>query len=74
MALRVGDVLCEAVEVGHQRHHLCYGLSLLDALNVALIGVLAHRADGDDAFGPGHLEVEVGVLGDGHEFGVTWPS
>jgi hypothetical protein len=29
-------------------------------------------ADGDDPVGARHLELEVGVVGDGHELGVTW--
>ena len=48
--------------------------SLLNALDVALVGMLARRADGDDAVGSRHLELEVGVVGDGHELGVTWRS
>jgi len=51
MALGVRDVLSEAVEVGDQGHRLHYGLSLLNALDVALVGVLALHADGDDAIG-----------------------
>jgi hypothetical protein len=30
-------------------------------------------ADGDDPVGARHLELEVGVVGDGHELGVAWP-
>ena len=71
MALRVGDVLSEAVEVGDQGHCLHYSLGLLEALDVALVGVLARHADSDDAVGSWHLELEVGVVGDSHEIGVT---
>jgi hypothetical protein len=30
------------------------------------------RANGDDAIGARHLQLEVGVFGDGHELGVAW--
>jgi hypothetical protein len=33
--------------------------------------VLARHADSDDAVGSWHLELEVGVVGDSHEIGVT---
>ena len=36
--------------------------------------MLAHRVDGDDTVRSWHLELEVGVVGDGHELGVAWPS
>jgi hypothetical protein len=29
---------------------------------------------GDDPVGTRHLEFEVGVVGDGHEFGIAWPT
>jgi hypothetical protein len=35
--------------------------------------VLESRADGDDSVGPRHLELEVGVVRDGHELRVAWP-
>ena len=47
-------------------------LGVLDALDVALIGVLERGADGDDTFRARHLQLEVGVVGDGHELGVAW--
>jgi len=34
--------------------------------------VLARRGDGDDAVRTRHLELEIGVVGDGHELGVAW--
>jgi hypothetical protein len=34
--------------------------------------VSIHGADGDDPVGARHLELEVGVVGDGHELGVAW--
>ena len=45
---------------------------MLDALDVALVCVLAHRADRDDVVGAQHLELEVGVVGDHHELGIAW--
>jgi len=35
--------------------------------------MLACRADRDDAVGARHLELEVGVVGDGHKLGIAWP-
>jgi len=72
--LGVGDVLVAVVETGQDRQRLSQSLSLLDALDVALVGVLARRADGDDAVWSRHLELEVGIVGDGHELGVAWSS
>ena len=73
MVLGVGDVLREPMEVGDQELHLDYGLGLVDTLDVALVCVLARRADGDGAIGPQHLELDVVVVGDRHELGVAWP-
>jgi len=44
---------------------------VLNALDVALVGMLERRSDGDDALWTRHLQLEVGVVGDGHEFGVA---
>ena len=41
------------------------------ALDLALIGVLERGADGDDPVGAQHLELEVCVVGDGHELCVA---
>jgi hypothetical protein len=35
--------------------------------------VLVSGVDGDDPVGPRHLELEVGVVWDGHELHVAWP-
>ena len=35
--------------------------------------MLACHADGDDAIWARHLELKVGVVGDGYELGVAWP-
>jgi hypothetical protein len=34
--------------------------------------VSVRGADGDDPIGARHLELEVGVVGDGHELGIAW--
>jgi hypothetical protein len=34
--------------------------------------MLVRRAHGDDAIRAGHLLLEVGVVGDGHELGIAW--
>jgi len=46
-------------------------LPILDAFDVALVRVLEGGADGNDALGTGHLQLQVGVVGDGHELGVA---
>ena len=46
-------------------------LPILDALDVALIGVLEGGADSEDFLGSGHLQLEVSVVGDGHELCVA---
>ena len=46
---------------------------MLDAFDVALVGMLERRADGDDALRTRHLHLEVGVVGDRHELGVARP-
>jgi hypothetical protein len=35
--------------------------------------VSVRGADGDDPVGAQHFELEVGVVGNGHELGVAWP-
>jgi hypothetical protein len=49
------------------------GLSVLHALHVAFVRVSVRGADGDDPVRARHLELEVGVVGDGHELCVAWP-
>ena len=48
--------------------------SILDALDVALVCVLVGGANGDDSLGSGHLQLQVSVVGDSHELGVSWSS
>ena len=47
---------------------------MIAALNLALVGVLEGGADGDDPTGAQHLQLEVGVVGDGHELRIAWSS
>jgi hypothetical protein len=68
VALRIWRLLGEALQVGDE------GLGVLHALHVAFVRVSVHGADGDDPVGARHLELEVGVVGDGYELGVAWPS
>ena len=42
------------------------------ALDLALIGVLEGGADGDDTARSRHLQLQIGVVGDGHELCVAW--
>jgi hypothetical protein len=44
---------------------------MLDALYVALVGVLIGGPDGDDTLSAWHFELEVGVVGNRHEFGIA---
>jgi len=44
---------------------------ILDAFDVALVRVLVGGADGDDALGSEHLQLQVGVVRDSHRLGVS---
>ena len=67
----VQGLACHFVEGGCEGLVLRLSFCALDTLNVALVGVLERRADGDDALWTRHFELEVGVVGDGHELGVA---
>ena len=67
----VQGLACHFIEGGCEGFVLRLSFRTLDALDVALVGVLERRADGDDALWTRHLELEVGVVGDGHELGVA---
>ena len=47
---------------------------MITALDLALIGMLEGGADRDDPAWARHLQLEVGVVGDGHELRVAWTS
>jgi hypothetical protein len=72
--LRVGCLLGEAFQVGNEGLRLYEGLSVLHTLHVAFVRVAVRGSDGDDPVRARHLELEVGVVGDGHELGVARPS
>jgi hypothetical protein len=72
VALRIWHLLGEALQVGDEGLGFGEGLSVLHALHVAFVRVSVHGSDGDDPVGARHLELEVGVVGDGHELGVAW--
>jgi hypothetical protein len=72
--LCVGRLLIEAFQVGDEGLGLDEGLCVLHAFHVAFVRVAVRGADGDDPVGAWHLELEVGVVGDGHELGVARPS
>jgi hypothetical protein len=57
--------------VGDEGLGLGDGLSVLHTLHVAFIRVSVCGSDGDDPVGARHLELEVGVVGDGHELGIA---
>jgi hypothetical protein len=73
VALHVWRLLGEALQVGDEGLGFGEGLSVLHALHVAFVRVSVRGADGDDPVGARHLELEVSVVGDGHELGVAWP-
>ena len=73
MALHVWHLLGEVLQVGDEGLGLGEGLGVLHALHVAFERVFVRGADGDDPVGARHLELEVGVVGDGHELHVAWP-
>ena len=50
----------------------CYGV--IATLGLTLVGMLEGGADSDDSVGARHLQLEVGVVGDGHELHVAWLS
>ena len=62
---------CHLVEGGCKGLVLRLSLRVLDALDVALVGMLERGADGDDTLWTRHLQLEVGVVGDGHELSVA---
>ena len=44
------------------------------AFDFALISALEGGADGDDPTGTRHLQLEVFLVGDGHELCIAWSS
>jgi hypothetical protein len=72
VALRIWHLLGEVFHVGDEGLGFGEGLNVLHALHVAFVRVSVRGADGDDPVGAQHLELKVGVVGDGHELGVTW--
>jgi hypothetical protein len=73
VALHVWHLLGEALQVGDEGFGFGEGLGVLHALHIAFVRVSIRGADGDDPVGARHLELEVGVVGDGHELSVAWP-
>jgi hypothetical protein len=71
MALRIWRLLGEDLQVGDEGLGFGEGLGVLHPLHVAFVRVLVRGADGDDPVGARHLELEVGVVGDGHEHGIA---
>jgi hypothetical protein len=53
---------------------LTHGHRNIIVLLFAEVGLSKISTYGDDPMGTRHLELEVGVVGDGHEFGVAWPT
>jgi hypothetical protein len=74
LQLRIGRLLGKAFQVSDGGLGLGEGLSVLHAFHVAFVRMAVHGADGDDPVGTWHLELEVGVVGDGHELGIARSS
>ena len=45
-----------------------------DAVLLAVVGLLAAALTGDDPLVARHLQLQIGVVGDNHELGETWPA
>ena len=45
-----------------------------DLVLLVVVSLLEATFDGDDPLRVGHLELEVGVVGDGHELGKAWST
>jgi hypothetical protein len=71
VALHIRHLLGEALQVGDEGLGLGEGLGVLHALHVAFVRVSVRGSDGDDPVGAWHLDLEVRVVGDGHELGVA---
>jgi hypothetical protein len=72
VALRIWRLLGEALQFGDEGLGFGEGLGVLHALHVTFVRMSVRGADGDDPVGARHLELEVGVVGNGHELGVAW--
>jgi hypothetical protein len=72
--LHVGRFFGEAIQVDDKGFELGEGFDVLHAFDVALVSVAVRGSDGDDSLGARHLELEVSVVGDGHELGVARSS
>jgi hypothetical protein len=67
MTFHVWHLLREAFQVGDEGLGLGEGLGVLHTLHVAFERAFVRGDDGDDPVGARHLELQVGVVGDGHE-------
>ena len=65
-----GDLFLEGGELSGGDDCCC----VTAALDFTLTGTLEGGADGDDPVGARHLQLEVCIVGDGHELRVAWMS
>jgi hypothetical protein len=72
--LCIGRLFGEAIQVGNEGFGLDEGFGVLHAFHVALVSMAVRGSDGDDSLGARHLNLEVSVVGDGHELGVARSS
>jgi hypothetical protein len=71
--LGVGHFSSEVLQIGDECLGVDERLSVFDALDVSLIGMTVCGTDGDNARGPRHLQLQVRIVWNDHELGVTWP-
>jgi hypothetical protein len=69
--LHVGRLFGEVIQVGDEGFELSEGFGVLHAFHVALVSMVVCGSDSDGSLGAWHLELEVRVVGDGHELGVA---
>jgi hypothetical protein len=69
--LGVGHLSSEVFQIGNEGLRVDDRLDVFNAFDVALIGMTVSGADGDDAREPRHFQLQVRVVWDGHELGVT---
>ena len=71
MVLMLWSLSCEGLKPRGEFGGALDCLPILDALDVAFVCVLVGGADGDDPLGPGHLQLQVSVVRDRHELGIS---
>jgi len=74
MMLRLWSLSGEGLEPRSEFDRGLKSFPILNAFNITFVCVLVRGADGDDPLGLGHLQLQVSVVGDRHELGVSRSS